>query len=389
MLERGFKFRLQPLLAMFTNSGSDRNSYCYEEHEHAVRVAAGTMTPDEPSAYVGEIDRRHDLRLRLRAGSGRRSAQGPELLGQGQPAAGRHPQPRVPGRRRRPGQGDAGQAQRHPAAALLRLDRRRPGLDQPRERWSRCSPISTRAEHKGRPVNLGLDLSGTKDLTALAHVVQTGTVERTREEDGSTVQLPTFDAWIEAWTPGDTAEQRALEDSAPYEVWIRQGFLRGPPGKQVRFDYVAAYVAGFNAEHDVRSWPTTATPSAASRRSWRLLHSRSCRPSTRRAASAGAKPTEDQVDLGQGARPAAARRPLDAGLAQCARGADPRRPDPAAPKPGAGQRLHVRRGRPRPFENRWFDKQKATQRIDPIVALAMAVGAALAQGLERQKSFWQ
>lgn len=55
MLERGFKFRRQPLLLMITNSGSDRNSICWEEHEHAVKVAAGTRTPDETFAYVGEV----------------------------------------------------------------------------------------------------------------------------------------------------------------------------------------------------------------------------------------------------------------------------------------------------------------------------------------------
>jgi hypothetical protein len=55
---------------MFTNSGTDRNSYCYEEHQHAVRVAAGTRTPDEAFTYVGEVIDDDDLRLRLRAGSG-------------------------------------------------------------------------------------------------------------------------------------------------------------------------------------------------------------------------------------------------------------------------------------------------------------------------------
>src|SRR5262249_38759863 len=54
ILERGFKFRRQPLLLMITNSGSDRSSVCWEEHEHAVRVAAGTRTPDGEFAYVGE-----------------------------------------------------------------------------------------------------------------------------------------------------------------------------------------------------------------------------------------------------------------------------------------------------------------------------------------------
>ena len=54
MLQRGFKFRRQPLLLMITNSGSDRNSVCWEERERAVRVAAGTQTPDDDFTYVGE-----------------------------------------------------------------------------------------------------------------------------------------------------------------------------------------------------------------------------------------------------------------------------------------------------------------------------------------------
>ena len=46
MLERGFKFRRQPLMVMITNSGSDRESVCWQEHQHGVKVAAGTREPD-------------------------------------------------------------------------------------------------------------------------------------------------------------------------------------------------------------------------------------------------------------------------------------------------------------------------------------------------------
>lgn len=57
MLERGFKFRRQPLLFMITNSGTDRNSICWEEHEHAVKVAAGNAeAKDEDPAYVPSAD---------------------------------------------------------------------------------------------------------------------------------------------------------------------------------------------------------------------------------------------------------------------------------------------------------------------------------------------
>src|SRR3546814_1348596 len=56
MLERGFKFRRQPLLLMTTNSGTDRKSICWEEHEHAIRVAAGNPhAKDDDPTYVGEV----------------------------------------------------------------------------------------------------------------------------------------------------------------------------------------------------------------------------------------------------------------------------------------------------------------------------------------------
>jgi hypothetical protein len=54
------------------------------------------------------------------------------------------------------------------------------------------------------------------------------------EIDGEkqTVSKPTFDAWIDAWTPGDTLAPRALKDKAPYEVWVAQGHLNAPKGRR-------------------------------------------------------------------------------------------------------------------------------------------------------------
>lgn len=42
----------------------------------------------------------------------------------------------------------------------------------------------------------------------------------TTERDGEMVSLdkPTFDAWIEAWTPGDTLDARELRDKLPYKA---------------------------------------------------------------------------------------------------------------------------------------------------------------------------
>ena len=60
MLERGFKAREQPLLIMITNSGSDLNSVCWEEHVNAIRAAAGNPALDgridETTDYLGDPD---------------------------------------------------------------------------------------------------------------------------------------------------------------------------------------------------------------------------------------------------------------------------------------------------------------------------------------------
>lgn len=60
MLERGFKFRTQPLLVMATNSGTDRNSICYEEHQHACNVAAMLVEDDTAFAFVCSLDEGDD-----------------------------------------------------------------------------------------------------------------------------------------------------------------------------------------------------------------------------------------------------------------------------------------------------------------------------------------
>ena len=42
-----------------------------------------------------------------------------------------------------------------------------------------------------------------------------------------------------------------------------------------------------------------------------------------------------------------------------------------------------------PFDNRWFSKRKATNRIDAVVALAMAVGAATAAPVKAREREYQ
>lgn len=363
MLERGFKFRRQPLLFMITNSGSDRNSICWEEHEHAVRVANQNVEDDSTFSFVCSLDEGDDP-LNDRSCW----AKANPLLGvtlTEEYLAGVVAQARaMPGK----------------LNGILRLhfcvwtdaDNAWIGIDALKAVLADFDP----AIHHGKRADLGLDLSGTRDLTAKAVVVRTGEVEVERD-DGQTVTLPTFDAWIEAWTPKETLEQRALADRAPYDVWERDGHLKATPGPTVRFDFVAASIADDAVNFEIGA---LAYDRYAYRRFEESLDEFGLTINQVEHPQGGkrrAKPTETQVKEAK------------------ARGEEP--PD-GLWMPGSVNALEelILERRIRllhnpvlvsamtsaaverdPFDNRWFSKRKATQRIDPLVALAMAVGAAV------------
>ena len=244
MIERGFKFRRQPLLLMITNSGSDRNSICYEEHEHAVRVAAGTATPGEDFAYVGEPIDDSTFSFVCSLDPGDDPLKDPKCWAKANPLLGTILSYEYL-------EGVIAQAKAIPGKlnGILRLhfcvwtDAESAWMS--RAVLEPCIADFDIAEHHGKRCAIGLDLSQSRDITAKANVVQTGSVDVEVEVEGEKriVSKPTFDAWIEAWTPGDTLEARALRDKAPYDVWVREGHLEAPKGQSIRFDHVAQSLA--------------------------------------------------------------------------------------------------------------------------------------------------
>lgn len=249
MIERGFKFRRQPLLLMITNSGTDRNSICYEEHEHAVRVAAGTATPGEDFAYVGEPIDDSTFSFVCSLDPGDDPLNDPSCWAKANPLLGTILTNDYL-------QGVVDQAKAIPGKlnGILRLHfcvwTDADAAWMSRAVLEPCIADFDLSDHHGAPIWLGLDLSQNRDITALAAVVKTGEVEVEAERDGEKqiVSKPTFDAWIEAWTPGDTLSARALRDKAPYDVWARDGHIHAPKGQSIRFDHVAQAVAEY--DHD-------------------------------------------------------------------------------------------------------------------------------------------
>lgn len=254
ILERGFKFRRQPLLLMITNSGSDRTTVCWDEHEHAVKVAAGNRDAKDGDAhYLGEPIDDTTFSYVCALDVGDDPLADPTCWPKANPLLGvtithEYLAEQVE------------QARNIPARLnnILRLHFCT-WTDAETAWMTRAALDPVLAEfdprdHYGAPIWLGVDLSQNRDITAMAAVVKTGEVAVTSERDGvvQTVMKPTFDAWCEAWTPGDTLDARAMRDRTPYRKWVEGGYLHAPKGDSIRYDHVAQAVAEYVHDYDAQ-----------------------------------------------------------------------------------------------------------------------------------------
>ena len=230
ILERGFKFREQPLLIMITNSGSDRQSICWQERKHAVAVAAGEVEDDTTFSYVCALDEEDD------------PFADPSCWIKANPLLGvtiteEYLTIQVK------------QARDIPAKAngIRRLhfcewtDAESAWIS--RAAWEAIEDHTLNIEDfKGKACFAGLDLSAKADLTAKALVFPDG-----EDENG----LPRFAAFVHGYTPADTIKARAEKDGAPYDLWAEAGFITATPGKKTRLDFVAQDLLDDSAEFDL------------------------------------------------------------------------------------------------------------------------------------------
>lgn len=242
MLERGFKFRRQPLLFMITNSGSNRNSVAWEEHEHAVKVAAGHTEAVNDPTFVGEALDDNTFSYVCALDDGDDPLRDPKCWIKANPLLGvtiteSYLRDVVAQAKAIPGQ----------LNGILRLHFCI-WTDAETAWMTRATLEPALADfdpeiHAGEPVFIGLDLSQNRDITAMAAVVQTGVDANNK---------PIFDGWIEAWTPGDTIQARELQDKMPYSVWKREGHIHAPPGESINYRHVAQTLAEYAGRYAIQ-----------------------------------------------------------------------------------------------------------------------------------------
>lgn len=111
----------------------------------------------------------------------------------------------------------------------------------PAQVWDACNGPVDRAALRGRHCYGGLDLSGKHDLSALVLVFPGDAPD------------PVYDILPILWTPQGQLAARTARERENFDLWIRQGHLVAVPGPTIRSGWIAAELARLAVEFKIQS----------------------------------------------------------------------------------------------------------------------------------------
>lgn len=94
-----------------------------------------------------------------------------------------------------------------------------------------------RAKLKGRRCYVGMDLSSTKDLTALVAAFPDGEA---------------FDVLAAFFLPEESIPERSRRDRVPFDQWKRQGHLTATPGNVVDYEHIRERLKAWAVEFEIK-----------------------------------------------------------------------------------------------------------------------------------------
>ncbi|SFA55556.1 Phage terminase-like protein, large subunit, contains N-terminal HTH domain [Parageobacillus thermantarcticus] len=97
----------------------------------------------------------------------------------------------------------------------------------PLDKWRACA-TSKKIDLDVRECYIGVDLSKKIDLTSISGVVPLG--------DGR------FYVWSHSFIPEDTLAEKRRTDKVPYDLWVEQGWITVTPGAVVDYHFIQSYI---------------------------------------------------------------------------------------------------------------------------------------------------
>lgn len=212
--------REQPLFAMITTAGDDVQSVGYEEYEYAKALLspADDLYSMSHFAFIAEAAPERDW-------------DDPQGWQEANPSIGQGY--RLPTLEKLQAKCDEAKQTPRKQREFIRYICNRwtgsveaPWLDG--EAWQRCMELS-QSDHIGEPCWGGLDLSRTRDLTALSLVWRDGDC---------------YDAAWWFWMPKDSVRTFEDEWRVPLRDWVEAGWITATPGAVVDYTYIRKAISG-------------------------------------------------------------------------------------------------------------------------------------------------
>jgi len=340
--------RRQPLIFVITTAGFDRNSVCWERHDYSVKVLEGALPDDTFFCYIAGID---PCPKCLAAGKTQPVSGCPDCDDWRDETVWVKANPnlgvsvKIEDLRTK-----CQRAQEVPGQqnAFRRLH-----LNEWTEQSERWLDMAVWDENgapfdpsllEGKGCYAGLDLSSTKDITAL---------ELWFPEESKVLSY--------FWVPAEGVRQRADRDRVPYDVWVREQYIEATPGNVVDYDIIRVRVNELRQLYNIREiaidrWNSTQLQTQLIGDGFTVV------PFGQGFASMTA-PTKEierlvlERKLGHGGNPVLRWMASNVAVTQDAAG------------------------------NLKIDKEKSSEKVDGMVALAMAIGRAMVQETEPESVY--
>jgi len=208
----GESARTQPLTMAITTAGYDRTSICWEQHDYAEKVRDGVIIDHEflPILYAATPD--DDWK-------------DPAVWARVNPALGIAKTAEYMAKKCQKAQDLPGYLN-----TFLRLHlniwTEQHSVWLHLEDWEACGAEMSLEDMAGRMCFAGIDLSSTRDLTALDLLFPP------EDDDEPWKLIPRF------YMPDENIKVREMESKAPYVQWAQEGHIEVTPGNVVDYDHI-------------------------------------------------------------------------------------------------------------------------------------------------------
>jgi phage terminase large subunit-like protein len=231
MLRAGTKGNQDALIFEITNSGFDKKTVCWQEHQYSIEVSMSIKDNDAWFAYVCAVDEGdepfEDESCWIKANPNLGVSIHPTYVREQVAEAKGMPSKEGWVRRLHFCQWTESETTAIPYALWLKAK-----LPEPLDCDQAC-------ELYGRPYG-GLDLSRVRDLSAFT---LTWLVD-------SSLDRWQFLSKTWFWTPKDTIHERSKKDRAPYDEWAKRDFLEAVDGPRISYKWVASALADLCSRYD-------------------------------------------------------------------------------------------------------------------------------------------